>query len=93
MTDRLLVNGCLGVLRTGAHCCNLPERYGRWKTVHRRRNRWCDAGVWERVLDALTTDRDNQYLMEAQAVIPSMRNRKACTPHDTELYKQRNRIE
>ena len=31
--------------------------------------------------------------MEAQAVIPSKRNRKVFIPHDTELYKQRNRIE
>jgi transposase len=31
--------------------------------------------------------------MEAQEVIPSKRNRKLSIPHDTELYKQRNRIE
>lgn len=31
--------------------------------------------------------------MEAQAVIPSKRNRKIFIPHDTDLYKQRNRIE
>lgn len=31
--------------------------------------------------------------MDAQAVIPSKRNRKVFIPHDTELYKQRNRIE
>jgi transposase len=31
--------------------------------------------------------------MEAQAVIPSKRNRKVPIPHDPELYKQRNRIE
>lgn len=31
--------------------------------------------------------------MEAQAVIPSKRNRKIIIPHDAELYKQRNRIE
>jgi transposase len=31
--------------------------------------------------------------MEAQAVIPSKRNRKLFIPHDAELYKQRNRIE
>lgn len=46
-----------------AHWCDLPERYGRWKTLHGRFSRWCDAGVWEGVFDALTTDRDNQYLM------------------------------
>lgn len=31
--------------------------------------------------------------MDAQAVIPSKRNRKVFIPRDTELYKQRNRIE
>ncbi|BBD97311.1 transposase [Sphingobium amiense] len=31
--------------------------------------------------------------MEAQAVIPSKRNRKVFIPHDAELYKQRNWIE
>jgi putative transposase len=29
--NRLFVNGCLWVLRSGAHWCDLPERYGRWK--------------------------------------------------------------
>ncbi len=38
---RLFVNGCLWVLRSGAHRCDLPERYGRWQTVHRRFSRWC----------------------------------------------------
>ncbi len=43
--NRLFVNGCLWVLRSGAHWCDLPERYGRWKTVHRRFSRWC-SGRW-----------------------------------------------
>ena len=37
--------------------------------------------------------RDHIARMKAQAVIPSRRNRKVVIPHDTELYKQRNRIE
>ena len=37
--------------------------------------------------------RDHIAQMKAQAVIPSKRNRKVFIPHDTELYKQRNRIE
>ncbi len=59
----LFVNGCLCVLRSGAHWCDLPQRYGKWKTVHRRFSRWFHTGVWERVFEALTADRDNQYLM------------------------------
>jgi transposase len=47
----------------------LAERYGKWKTVHRRFSRWCDAGIWERVFDALTADRDNQYLMIDSTIV------------------------
>lgn len=61
--NRLFVNGVLWVLRSGAHWCDLPERYGRWKTLHKRFSRWSRAGVWERVFADLTRDRDNQYLM------------------------------
>jgi len=34
--NRLFMNGYLWVLRLTAHWCDLPERYGKWKTVHRR---------------------------------------------------------
>jgi putative transposase len=61
--NRLFVNGVLWVLRSGAHWCDLPERYGRWKSAHKRFSRWSKAGVWERVFADLIKDRDNQYLM------------------------------
>lgn len=61
--NRLFVNGCLWVLRSDAHWRDLPERYGKWKTVHRRFSRWWHAGVWERVFEALTAGRDSQCLM------------------------------
>jgi transposase len=61
--NRLFVNAVLWVLRSGAHWCDLPERYGRWKTAHKRFSRWSKTGVWERVFADLTKDRDNQYLM------------------------------
>ena len=61
--NRLFVNGVLWVLRSGAHWCDLPERYGRWKTAHKRFSRWSKAGVWGRVFADLIKDQDNQYLM------------------------------
>ncbi len=61
--NRQFVNGVLWVLRSGAHWHDLPERYGKWKTVHTRFSRWAKAGVWERMFEALLRDRDNQYLM------------------------------
>lgn len=61
--NRLFVNACLWVLRSGAHWHDLPERYGKWKTAHKRFTRWAKAGVWERVFEDLIRDRDSQYLM------------------------------
>ncbi|HWU17086.1 MAG TPA: IS5 family transposase [Devosia sp.] len=61
--NRLFVNGVLWVLRSGAHWRDVPERYGKDKTLHKRFTRWAKAGVWEKVFAALIKDRDNQYLM------------------------------
>jgi putative transposase len=61
--NRLFVNGVLWVIRSGAHWCDLPERYGQWKTAHKRFSRWSKAGVWDRVFADLIKDRDNRYLM------------------------------
>jgi transposase len=67
--NRLFVNGCLWVLRSGAHWRDLPERYGKWKTLHKRFTRWAKAGVWDEVFAALIKDRDNQYLMLDSTIV------------------------
>ena len=61
--NRLFVNGVLWVLRSGARWQDLPERYGKWKSVHTRFTRWAKAGVWEKVFASLVDDPDNRYLM------------------------------
>ena len=61
--NRQFLNGVLWVLRSGAHWHDLPERYGKWKTAHKRFSRWAHKGVWEKVFDRLLKDPKNQYVM------------------------------
>lgn len=67
--NRLFVNAVLWVLRSGARWSDLPERYGKYKSIHKRFGRWAAAGVWERVFQTLTRDRDNEYLMIDSSIV------------------------
>lgn len=55
---RMVINGVLWRIRTGAPWRDLPGPYGPWKTVYNRHRRWSGDGTWERILDALRTDAD-----------------------------------
>lgn len=56
--DRLIVDGILWRLATGAPWRDLPERFGSWRTVYSRFRRWQQAGVWERALASLQAEAD-----------------------------------
>jgi transposase len=51
--NRLFVNAVLYVLKTGIPWEDLPGRYGKPNTVWKRFDRWCAAGIWERMAQAL----------------------------------------
>jgi Putative transposase of IS4/5 family (DUF4096) len=53
---RTVLAGMLWVARTGAAWRDLPEEFGPWETVHSRYRRWRQAGVWQRILDALARE-------------------------------------
>lgn len=59
--NRLMLNGMLWVLRTGAPWRDLPEeRFGPWETVYTRFNGWRADGTLARVAEALVNVLDGQ---------------------------------
>ena len=47
--NRLFVEAVLFRFRAGIPWRDLPERFGDWKIVYQRFNRWAKSGVFERV--------------------------------------------
>ena len=67
--NRRFVNGVLWVIRSGMRWADLPERYGKYKSVRKRFLRWADRGVWDRLFDDLVADRKNPYLMLDSTIV------------------------
>jgi transposase len=61
--DRRVLNGIFWVLRSGAPWRDLPERYGPRTTCYNRFVRWRKAGVWDRLMDAITAAHDGDIQM------------------------------
>lgn len=51
--NRVFLNAVFWIARTGAPWRDLPDRYGPWNSVFRRFSRWCQRGVFQRIMSAL----------------------------------------
>ena len=75
----------------------LPERYGPRTTCYNRFNRWRKAGVWDRLMDAITEACDGDVQMidgqGAWANIPPKSNCKGSICFSPHLYKASNLVE
>ena len=61
--NRLFVEAVLYRYRAGVPWRDLPERFGDWKIVYQRFNRWAKSGVFARIFKLLASDHDNEYMM------------------------------
>jgi len=82
--NRNFINGVLWILRSGARWQDLPERYGNYKSVHKRFTRWSQKNVWEKIFTILIADHDNEYFMIDSTIVKA--HNQAAT------YKKKTRL-
>lgn len=61
---RTVLNGILWILRSGGAWRDLPERYGKWKTISSRFYRWQRQGVWTQILQQLQQQADHHNQLD-----------------------------
>jgi len=61
--NRLFIEAVLWILRTGSPWRDLPRELGNWHNTFTRFSRWGRTGVWQRVIDAVSSDADLQALL------------------------------
>lgn len=61
--DRRVLNGILWRFRTGSPWAEIPERYGPSTTCYNRFVRWRKAGVWDRLLLAVSAAFEGEIVM------------------------------
>jgi len=60
--NRLFVDALIFRYRTGIPWRALPDYYGAWKPTHKRYRRWCESGVFARILETLAIEADEEYV-------------------------------
>jgi len=59
-SNRLMLDGMLWKVKTGAPWRDLPERFGPWETIYGRFRLWSQNEVFSVIFEALTQDADLQ---------------------------------
>ena len=60
--NRIMLNGMLWIVRSGAQWREQPETYGPWQSIYARFAKWRDDGTLEAVFHTLSADADMENL-------------------------------
>ncbi|MCP6695530.1 IS5 family transposase [Pseudomonas donghuensis] len=66
LSDRLMLDGVLWVLCSGAAWRDMPERFGPWSTVYQRFRGWRNLGTFDQMLKRLHLRLNEQGLINLQ---------------------------
>jgi transposase len=90
VNDRRVLNGIFWVLRSGAPWRDLPQAFGPYTTCYNRFVRWRRAGVWSRIIDALSVAYDRAVQMIDTSIV-RVHQHAACITKDWRQSMGRSR--
>ena len=67
--NRLFIEAVIYKAKTGCGWRDLPERFGKWHSMHKRFLRWSQKGVWQSIFNTLACDADTEWLMIDSTII------------------------
>lgn len=62
--NQTLLNGIFWILCSGASWRDMPERYGPWQTVYDRFRKWRDNGSFDKILERLHVELNEEGLID-----------------------------
>jgi putative transposase len=66
---RIVMEGIIWKLRTGAPWRDIPEEFGSWNTIYSRFYRWSRSGLLEEILEVLKGEADTEWIMLDSSVV------------------------
>ena len=67
--NRLFVEAVLWIARTGSPWRDLDPALGKWHATYTRFSRWGKTGVWQRVIEAVSKDRDLEAMFIDSTIV------------------------
>ena len=55
---RRFLDAVFWISRTGSPWRALPSEFGKWNSVYKRFARWCEMGVWQKMMEIVADDDD-----------------------------------